>query len=164
MRGWRGAREDFPLRQAPPATSLAPPVGDGGWACEDFPLRQAAPATSPVGDGGGSKKCMQFVGGFAGLVGFFGVHGLGAGDREELCRGHEVGLGVDELLADGQDAAHRAVGLVDPLGFEQGGEFVEVQAADIAQVEDGVGLVGEEREKFVDHFEFEVWRVAVDEG
>jgi hypothetical protein len=107
---------------------------------------------------------VEFVGGFAGLVGFFGVHGLGAGDAEELCRGHEVGLGVDELLADGQDAAHRAVGLVDPLGFEQGGEFVEVQAGDIAQVEDGVALVGEEREEFVDDFEFEVWRVAVNEG
>jgi hypothetical protein len=75
-----------------------------------------------------------------------------------------VGLGVDELLADGEDADHGAVGLVDTLGFEKGGEFVEVQAGHIAEVEDGVRLVGEEREEFVDDFEFEVWRVAVDEG
>jgi hypothetical protein len=75
-----------------------------------------------------------------------------------------VGLGVDELLADGEDAAHRAVGLVDALAFEERGEFVEVEAGHIAQVEDGVGLVGEQRQEFVDDFEFEVWGFAVDEG
>jgi hypothetical protein len=107
---------------------------------------------------------VELVGGFAGLVGFFGVHGLGAGDAEELGSRDEVGLGVDELLADGEDADHGAVGLVDSWRFEEGGEFVEVEARHIAEVEDGVALVGEKREEFVDDLEFEVWRVAIDEG
>jgi hypothetical protein len=107
---------------------------------------------------------VEFVGRFAGLVGFFGVHRLSGRDAEELGGCDEVGLRVDEFLADGEDAAHGSIGLVHTRGFEKGGEFVEVQARHIAQVEDGVGFVGEERQEFIDDLEFEVGRVSVDEG
>jgi hypothetical protein len=107
---------------------------------------------------------VEFVGGFAGLVGFFGVERLGVGDGEELgCRG-EVGLGVQELLADGEDADHAVVSTGDALGFQEVGELGEGEAGDVGEVEEGEGAVGEEGEEFLDDLEFEIRGIAVDEG
>jgi len=102
-------------------------------------------ATSPGSPGEAHELSRGFALGFGvGGGGWFVFEDVG-----EAGGGEGAGLGLDDGLAGGADALDCFGGLFEGFGFEDGCEFDEGEAVDLAHVEGGEGGVGEVFEEII---------------
>lgn len=126
-------------------------MGGGGARSAITPSGVADSATSPAGRGGGGGVRLrdEGVGGLAAAVaGGGGLGGVGDdGEVGEGLAGLGDGVGEDELVAEGREAADGGEALLRRVGPGPGLELFEGDLGVLADVEEGHGAVEEEAEE-----------------